>query len=101
MLAAESARQARRRWRLAILATHPIQYQAPWFRALAQNERVDLEVLFCHQASPAEQAAAGFGVAFDWDVPLLDGYTYRFLKNVAQPPNVGHFAGLDTPEVAT
>jgi glycosyltransferase involved in cell wall biosynthesis len=86
--------------RLAILTTHAIQYQSPWFRALAMQPEVDLEVWFCHDASPAEQARAGFGVEFDWDVSLLDGYQYRFLKNVSAKPTVANFRGLDTPEVA-
>jgi hypothetical protein len=60
------------RLRVGILVTHPIQYYAPWYRALAAE--VDLEVFFSHRQQPKGQADAGFGVAFEWDVPLLDGY---------------------------
>lgn len=88
-------------YRLAILATHPIQYHTPWYRALAASSHIDLEVLFCHDPAPVEHAAAGFGVEFEWDVPLLDGYAHRFLTNVAKAPSVNSFAGLDTPEIAT
>lgn len=83
--------------RVGILTSHPIQYQAPWFRALAAA--VDLEVFFCHRQSAAEQGRAGFGVAFNWDIDLLSGYRHRFLKNVAAKPGVNHFAGCDTPEI--
>src|SRR5437660_6507807 len=89
------------RFRLAIVATHPIQYQAPWFKALASHAKVDLEVFFGHFATPKEQADAGFGVKFEWDTPLFDGYRYRFLKNVAAQPGPNRFAGIDTPEIAT
>ena len=85
--------------RLAIVTTHPIQYHAAWFRALAKHSAIDLQVLFCHQATPGEQAAAGFGVEFDWDVSLLEGYPYRLLQNVARVPGVAGFSGLDTPEI--
>jgi len=85
--------------RLAILSTHPIQYHAEWFRALAACPGLDIRVYYCHQATPREQAGAGFGVEFDWDVPLLEGYPYRFLKNVADSPGPGRFSGLDTPEI--
>jgi len=85
--------------RLAIVTTHPIQYHAAWFRALAHHPSVDLEVLFCHNATAQEQAQAGFGVAFNWDVSLLDGYQHRFLKNFASHPTIGSFRGLDTPEL--
>jgi glycosyltransferase involved in cell wall biosynthesis len=84
--------------RLAIVTSHPIQYQAPWFRALAKT--VDLEVFFCHRQTATEQGHAGFGVAFDWDVPLLDGYSHRWLDNKATHPSVSTFLGCDTPEIA-
>ena len=85
--------------RLAILTTHPIQYHAPWFRQLAAHPEVDLNVLYCHNATPAEQAGAGFGVEFDWDVSLLSDYPYRFLENTALNRTVHDFKGLDTPGI--
>src|SRR6266404_3034477 len=86
-------------WKLAVVTTHPIQYHSQWFRALGEHPQMDLDVLYCHQATPGEQAKAGFGVEFDWDVPLLDGYQYRFLKNISSKPSVGSFRSMDTPEV--
>jgi len=83
--------------RLAIVASHPIQYYAPLFRVLAQ--RLDLMVFFAHRASPSDQASAGFGVTFDWDVDLLSGYAHHFLTNVAKMPGLDHFGGCDTPEI--
>jgi glycosyltransferase involved in cell wall biosynthesis len=85
-----------RNMRLAIVASHPIQYQAPLFRNLA--ERVDLTVYYAQSLTPEEQARAGFSVEFDWDVDLLSGYDHCFLKNVSRAPGVS-FAGSDTPEI--
>jgi glycosyltransferase involved in cell wall biosynthesis len=87
------------RHKLAILTTHPIQYHTPWYQAMAACPRLDCEVLFCHQATPTEQSSAGFGVAFEWDTPLLDGYRYRVLRNIAPQPSVNSFFGIDTPEL--
>lgn len=84
--------------KLAIVTTHPIQYQAPLFRKLAADPRVDLTVFFCHMPN-AEQQGEGFGVSFKWDLPLLDGYHYEVLDNVAVNPGVGHFRGCDTPSI--
>jgi glycosyltransferase involved in cell wall biosynthesis len=81
--------------RLAILATHPIQYHAPWYRALAADGRLQIKVFFCHRPTPQQQGAAGFGVPFEWDVPLLDGYEHEFLKNVAKTPQTSSFNGLN------
>lgn len=83
--------------RVGLLATHPVQYYCPWYRALAAC--VDLEVFFSHQQTAAGQAAAGYGVGFEWDVPLLDGYRSRFLRNVASKPSVDTFWGCNTPEL--
>lgn len=77
--------------------SHPIQYYAPWFRFLAT--RMDVDVMYAHRQDARGQAAAGFGVEFDWDVPLLDGYRYRWLTNVARRPGLQSFGGCDTPEV--
>jgi glycosyltransferase involved in cell wall biosynthesis len=83
--------------RLAVVTSHPIQYYAPIFRELAR--RIELEVLFTHRATPADQAKAGFGTAFEWDVDLLAGYQSRFLTNVATRPTTASFFGSDTPEI--
>lgn len=84
--------------RIGILASHPIQYQAPWFRGLAQV--ADVSVFFAHRQTAKEQGDAGFGVAFDWDVDLFAGYRHQFLRNVSRAPSVNLFAGCDTPEIA-
>jgi glycosyltransferase involved in cell wall biosynthesis len=82
--------------RLAIVTTHPIQYQVPWFRALAAEPAVELTVFYC-QLPDAAQQGDGFGVAFAWDVPLLEGYRYEVLPNVAKSANVTTFRGCDNP----
>lgn len=83
--------------RLAVLTSHPIQYYAPLFAHLAT--RLDLHVFFAHQPSAQQQADAGFGTAFNWDVDLTSGYSHSFLKNVAKAPDATRFSGCDTPEI--
>jgi glycosyltransferase involved in cell wall biosynthesis len=82
---------------VAIVASHPVQYQAPWFRALAKT--TDLVVLFAHRVGADEQARAGFGVPFEWDTPLFDGYRFEWLENVAAQPGIDRFRGCDTPGI--
>ena len=84
--------------RIGFLVSHPIQYYAPIFRALA--ERCDLTVFFAHRQTGEGQAKAGFGVAFEWDVDLLAGYRSCFLTNVARQPSTDRFSGCDTPGIA-
>jgi glycosyltransferase involved in cell wall biosynthesis len=83
--------------RIAVVASHPIQYQAPWFRALARV--CDLTVFFCHRQDAQGQARAGFDTPFEWDVPLLHGYRYEWLENVSGTPGVDRFGGCDTPGI--
>ena len=85
-----------RRCRLAIVVTHPIQYYSPWFAEIAKV--ADLTVFYAHKQTAEGQAAAGFSSAFSWDVPLLEGYRYFFLRNIARRPGVGHFLGVN-PEL--
>jgi glycosyltransferase involved in cell wall biosynthesis len=85
--------------RIGFLISHPIQYFTPIFRELAKQ--CDLTVFYAHRQTAEQQARSGFGVAFDWDVDLLEGYHSKFLRNVARAPSTDRFFGCDTPEIAT
>ncbi len=87
-----------KKYRLAIVETHPIQYKAPLFRLL--SARPDLEVKVYYAMIPdAAQQGSGFDVPFVWDVPLLDEYAYQVLNNRARQPSVSSFGGCDTPDI--
>jgi len=68
-----------RKLRLVYFVTHPIQYQAPLLRRIAQEPDIDLKVLFSSDFSVRGYVDKGFGVRVQWDTPLLDGYNYEFL----------------------
>jgi len=88
--------------RLAYLVSHPIQYQAPLLRRIAQEPDIDLTVLFGSDFSLRSYQDEGFGVNVKWDVPLLDGYRSEFLpvirddgtQTVTTPLNYGIFSAL-------
>ncbi len=86
------------KYKLAVLASHPIQYQAPFYKLLS-NESVDLTVLFCSEWGLKSYKDTGFGKEVKWDVPLLEGYKYKFLKNISSIPNVSKFFGLINLEI--
>ena len=60
--------------RLGVLATHPIQYQAPLYAELARRRAVHLEVAYLGQAGSAPCYDPGFGITLAWDIDLLAGY---------------------------
>lgn len=84
--------------RVGILTSHPIQYQTPWFRDLAQQ--TELRVYFAHRPDAVDQGV-GFGKVFTWDVDLLSGYDSEFLPNISKSPDFSHFCGCDTPEIVS
>ena len=43
----------------------------------------------------------GFGRVIEWDIPLLDGYEYTFVKNVSANQGSHHFKGIDNPTLNT
>ncbi len=75
--------------RLAYLVSHPIQYQAPLLRRIAQEADIDLTVFFGSDFSVRGYKDEGFGVGVKWDVPLLDGYHHEFLPQLRQTTGVG------------
>jgi glycosyltransferase involved in cell wall biosynthesis len=84
--------------RLAIVSTHPIQYYAPIFQALAQSRVVRPRVFYTwSQTAGAAIADPGFGRTIAWDIPLLEGYESEFVPNVAHQPGTEHFWGLRNP----
>ena len=72
--------QTERPLRVAVLATHPIQYQAPLWRGLALRPDLKLHVFFGSDISVRGYRDEGFGVKVQWDVPLLAGYEHTFLS---------------------
>ncbi|MBS1801937.1 MAG: glycosyltransferase family 4 protein [Acidobacteria bacterium] len=81
--------------RLAYLVSHPIQYQAPMLKRIAQEPDIHLTVLFCSDISLREHLETGFGVNVKWDVPLLEGYQYEFLPHFRDNGRFQFFSTLN------
>jgi glycosyltransferase involved in cell wall biosynthesis len=75
--------------RLAYFVSHPIQYQAPLLRRIAQEPDIDLHVFFSSDHSAGEFVDEGFGVKVTWDVPLLSGYKSEFLPRLPGRDGLG------------
>jgi glycosyltransferase involved in cell wall biosynthesis len=82
--------------KLAILSTHPIQYNAPFFRQLARSEKIRLKVFYTWDRSQSPYDR-GFGQEIRWDTPLLEGYESCFVKNTSRHPGSHHFRGIKNP----
>ncbi len=84
--------------KLAIITTHPIQYNAPFFRLLnSENLSFVIKVFYTRGRSQAAVHDKGFGITFKWDIPLLDGYDYTFVDNVSSYRGTNKFNGIINP----
>lgn len=82
--------------RLAYLVSHPIQYQAPLLRRIAQEPDIDLTVLFGSDFSVKGYQDQGFGgVDVKWDVPLVSGFRHEFLPKLRDGSHVGFLSPLN------
>jgi glycosyltransferase involved in cell wall biosynthesis len=74
--------------RIAYLATHPIQYQAPLLRLVAAEPSIALKAFFRSPMGLKQYVDPGFGQAIAWDTPLLGGYEHEFLPALGDPLRV-------------
>ena len=74
--------------RLAIVASHLIQYQDPFFRLLARDPGVDLTVIYCSRHGLDVFRDADMATTLRWDIDML-AYQHRFLWNASRDLNRG------------
>jgi glycosyltransferase involved in cell wall biosynthesis len=93
--AASQIEGATKKVRVAYLVSHPIQYQAPLLRRIAQEPDIDLTVFFGSDFSTREYRDKGFGVGVTWGVPLLEGYRHEFLPKLRDIGVTGPFSPIN------
>jgi glycosyltransferase involved in cell wall biosynthesis len=67
--------------RVAVVASHVIQYQAPFFRRLAASPKIDLTVLYCSPSGATVYHDAEMQTTLRWDLDLLSGYRHVVLRD--------------------
>ena len=79
---------------VAIIATHPIQYHVPWYRALSNQPGIHVKVYYGCRPGEEEQGT-GFDVPFQWDIPMFDGYDWELFESRKHKPGIdGFFANV-------
>lgn len=82
------------KYKVLIIASHPVQYSAPLFRLMAKHPQLDIQVAYCSLQGVESSFDSGFGVEVAWDIPLLDGYPWIHIENNSPKPGLGMFFGL-------
>ncbi|HET7116172.1 MAG TPA: glycosyltransferase family 4 protein [Hanamia sp.] len=68
--------------KISYYLSHPIQYFSPLLKLMA--DEFDLHVYYFSDASIRGNMDVGFNQKVKWDIPLLEGYSYTFLKNISK-----------------
>jgi glycosyltransferase involved in cell wall biosynthesis len=77
--------------RIAFCLSHPIQYRVPLLRRLAAHPSIDLYVFFYSNTGLVQRPHRYHGFTAQWDVPLLEGYSYEFLPNLLPKGLPGYY----------
>jgi glycosyltransferase involved in cell wall biosynthesis len=88
-----------KKYRLAVVNSHPIQYFAPLYRHLNAESEVDITALYGSDFSLRGGVDPGFKQSVVWDVDLITGYRSVFLGENAKKRSPGGFWSLVCPEV--
>ncbi|QTE36661.1 glycosyltransferase family 4 protein [Mucilaginibacter gossypii] len=84
---------------LAIVITHPIQYYAPVFKLLYERQKINVMVFYTWGEGGLQKFDPGFGKTITWNLPLLEGYPYEWVKNISTDPGSHHSKGIDNPDL--
>jgi len=77
-----------RKIKIAYLLTHPIQYFSPLFREFSKRKDIEFIVYYCSDESIRGSYDPNFKTKVKWDIPILEGYRYKFLKNHSPFPSI-------------
>jgi glycosyltransferase involved in cell wall biosynthesis len=88
------------KFRVGYLVSHPIQYQVPLLRRLAVHPEISLHVYYMTDQGARVTRDPEFGVSFQWDAPLLEGYAWSLLRNRSWWPEADHPFRFVHPQVA-
>jgi glycosyltransferase involved in cell wall biosynthesis len=86
--------------KLAIFMSHPIQYQVSLLRKLARNTEFKTHVYFFWGFGVNATYEADFQREIKWDIPVLEGYQYSFLRNYSLRPSANFWGEINFGVVA-
>lgn len=88
------------RYRLLLVLSHPVQYVAPLLRLMAAHPRLEILVAYASLRGATSAHDPGFGVAVQWDVPVLAGYPWMALhRSEMEVTTASPTAYRDLPEL--
>jgi glycosyltransferase involved in cell wall biosynthesis len=83
--------------RLGVVVSHPIQYYAPLWRALAREPGLDLKVFFATRVGIDKTYDVEMGAELAWATDLTAGYAHEFLPEAGAFQRTGFH--VDNPSL--
>lgn len=75
--------------KLVIVVSHPIQHFVSFYRALAEEEKLDLVVIFCSKIGVEPYFDKSMNTTIAWKMDLLGGYKHVFLPEAERITSTG------------
>ena len=70
-------------FQLGVVFTHPTQHHGPLWRKLSEQPGLSLKVMYLSSENQSSGDSFLGGSAQPWDVDLLSGYSYEYLKDLS------------------
>ncbi len=83
--------------RIAVITTCPIQYHAPLFSYLSKHFNQNIKIFYTLGNQEVKTFDRDFGIERTWNIDLLSGYSYEYLKNIASRSSLDLFWGIQNP----
>ncbi len=81
--------------KLFYIAPHPVTYHTGIYRAIAKLKELEFKVVYEDSMGLKPIYIDEFKSEIEWDVDLLSGYDYEFLKNYTTNPEIGFFSRVN------
>jgi len=81
--------------KIAWFGTHPIQYHSPMFTYISKEKTIAQAVYYFSDFSIKGYQDKEFGKEIKWDIPLLEGYKSKILKNYTKKEHGSFFSYIN------
>lgn len=83
------------------MTSHPIQYQGPWFRLMAQHPTIRPHVFFCCDHGQRPTVDRDFKTKFAWSRDITAGYSHEYVPSIHPSASPYGFWHLTNPGLWT
>ncbi len=86
-------------FRLGVVFTHPTQHHGPLWRKLSEQPNLSLDVMYLSSENQSNGDSLLGDKSQPWDVDLLSGYNYQYLKDLSGKISTQRKKNIICPEL--